>query len=167
MLSKGGEKRKLQHKLWQLGNHQHNVKVLLHQLFGDRSMYMTLLEIFLTIVHHVLSRPCHMLFTQNLIFQVVKEGEGDLIVAKRPEVSTPASNYVPCVMCLGFYLQGSLHTHFKRCLLRTPENASGASLQLQEGVFLLQPYLPCPDKLDNPIIYGMKDTTDKEGDLPS
>lgn len=57
---------------------------------------------------------------------VIKEGQGNLFVTYRPNSSASWEDYVPCDMCLGYYVKWDLWKHRKRCpLLPEGKTAQG------------------------------------------
>jgi len=49
--------------------------------------------------------------------QVIKEGQGPLVVTYRPHSGASWEDYVPCDMCLGYYDKWDSWKHRKRCTL--------------------------------------------------
>lgn len=94
---------------------------------------------------------------------MIKDGEGELVVVRRPTSRTAAHNYVPCTICLGFFHKDCMFLHIKACPLRDHGNAVKPTNSAQEGIMMLMPYLPKTDYVQRVIISGMKDTEGHEG----
>lgn len=94
---------------------------------------------------------------------MVRQGEGELVVARRPTTETSAECFVPCTSCLIFCHKDSLSMHLRKCLLRQ-ENQAKSTNSIQEGLLLLQTDIPESDTLDA-IIDGMKEIKENEGSI--
>lgn len=99
-----------------------------------------------------------------LFLQVIKNGEGVLVVARRPVNKVHAWKFIPCTLCLLFCHKDSMHMHVKHCPLRINSNISKQVDSYQDGMLLIETFIPSreDDGLDN-IIEGMKDTKKNEG----
>ena len=57
-------------------------------------------------------------------FQVIQQGHGVLIVARRPIPGTPAYKYAPCTYCYGFYPFKTLSLHAQTCIMNGSKSKS-------------------------------------------
>ncbi|XP_078312171.1 uncharacterized protein LOC111134313 isoform X1 [Crassostrea virginica] len=97
---------------------------------------------------------------------VLKKGEGILIVYRRPKEDISASDYLPCEFCLGFFHEKQLWLHAKSCELRN--NAlDSPNNYVRNGRIMLQPFMKCdreePDSKLNELIINMKETKRNPG----
>lgn len=98
--------------------------------------------------------------------QVIRQGSGTLVVARRPTEPVPAWQYVPCTLCLIFCQKDSLSHHIKQCPLKKEETKCIDSYQ--DGLMLLESYMPQGDALNckvNELIEGMRDTQQTAGNI--
>ena len=51
----------------------------------------------------------------------MKEGKGELVVKHRPSEESSWEDYVPCDLCLGYYVHWDIWKHRNRCVMK-PEN---------------------------------------------
>lgn len=143
VLAKGFERQNLLYKMRQLGNYQHNIKVTwLPKLSKTEWEYFKD-------------------WPQCFFFQVIQDGHGELVVARRPTTATPAWRYIPCTSCYAFCDYQHIHLHFKNCPIRKSDEKDSA----KNGLFLLQPYIPSTTKLDE-VIDGMREKSDHAGTEP-
>ena len=109
----------------------------------------------------LLFRKCFII-VYYLLFQVIAEGEGELIVMRRPAVKTSSTRYIPCTKCFAFFHVDTLSSHIKRCPLREKGEINETNSKT-EGLMMLTPYLPATSRLESDILLGMKETLENEG----
>ena len=102
-------------------------------------------------------------------FQVIQEGEGELVVARRPsgknQNTYAAENFLPCEYCLGFYMKDTLWLHINSCLLKPKEKQPSANY-VRDAKVMLTPFLPDVTEEDAQLesfFNGMKETTANPG----
>ena len=82
-------------------------------------------------------------------YKVLEEGEGQLIVAYRPQSHGDPSQYQPCVDCLAFYSRSEFYRH--KCPLNKQEGEESTCQEkntssrhrVKEGRLLLPPPKSC------------------------
>ena len=102
-------------------------------------------------------------------FQVIQEGEGELVVARRPsgknQNTYAAENFLPCEYCLAFYMKDTLWLHINSCLLKPKEKQPSANY-VRDAKVMLTPFLPDVTEEDAQLesfFNGMKETTANPG----
>ncbi|XP_064648758.1 uncharacterized protein LOC135500969 [Lineus longissimus] len=68
---------------------------------------------------------------------VIRNGKGTLVVAYRPQISTPYTDYVPCEYCLAFYVKSDLWKHVRRCNMATKKEPRKHSRVVESARMLL------------------------------
>ena len=99
--------------------------------------------------------------------QVIANGFGQLVVARRPDYPTAAYNYAPCSFCLTFCHKRTLCIHMKRCRLRKPKSKISKKC-FDDGLMMLEQYIPKADALEQrleAILEGMRETSVNEGKI--
>ncbi|XP_071828561.1 uncharacterized protein [Apostichopus japonicus] len=88
--------------------------------------------------------------------KVFKEGKGQLLVYKRPQMGLlDAEDFIPCPDCHGYFAKRSLWRHQKNCTSES-KNESKQTLGLRRAARVLLPTkADCSSKLQN-ILAGMK-----------
>lgn len=99
------------------------------------------------------------------VLQVLKNGEGTLIVYRRPKTNTCASEYIPCEYCMGFFHESHLWEHAKGCYFRKNEVESSKNY-VRNGRIMIMPFIIHKEgetnKLDD-VISRMKETKENPG----
>ena len=94
----------------------------------------------------------------------MKQGQGTLIVYRRPKESQKPWQYIPCEHCLMFIHDKGLSTHMKTCGFATENSCS--KNYLRNGLIMIQPFLTHRCQEDKTlerelkqIIHNMRETT--------
>lgn len=98
--------------------------------------------------------------------QVIREGEGELVVARRPTIWTGAWNYAPCTSCYIFCHQDSIPHHRRNCPLKKSGDKSKPVDSYNDGMLLIETYIPSVEGIHAKyleIIEGMRETTKNPG----
>ena len=63
----------------------------------------------------------------NHNYDVLRKGNGELIVERCPPHEVPFTEFLPCEFCLSYYYRKDLHRHIKTCKSRMKENVDSNS----------------------------------------
>ena len=96
--------------------------------------------------------------------QVIAEGEGELIVVRRPAERMPGYHFIPCTKCLGFFNVNSIGIHRKCCPLVKKNEIWEPRNSKREGLLLVTPSVPRIIDLDKIVLTGMKETRENCGE---
>ena len=90
-------------------------------------------------------------------YQVLQEGEGELVVVRRPSTPTAAHHFLPCNSCFGFYHTKYLPSH--DCI---GDNGKKESHSAKDGRLLISHVLQSDrDQEDLDIVLGGLSDTKK------
>lgn len=90
------------------------------------------------------------------ILQVLKKGEGEYVVVKRPIKPQPGYKYIPCSYCYGFFHKKTLTKHARKCYFNESHQNNSA---VASGLVLLGPSsIPADDAWLHTLLNGMKET---------
>lgn len=64
---------------------------------------------------------------QLSVCQVIRQGTGEIIPWRQPSEEVDARNYLPCPLCLGFFLRADLWKHQVSCRKKITSNPSKTS----------------------------------------
>jgi hypothetical protein len=95
---------------------------------------------------------------------VIQDGEGTLVVVRRPKRFCHAAEYLPCKNCFGFYKKDTLYKH--GCLWKTSDTEKGA---VKSGLMMISHLLP-RNEIDpelRKLMDGMRETAKNPGMLLS
>lgn len=90
---------------------------------------------------------------------MIRNGKGELVVARRPAKDYKAADFAPCIFCYGFYLADTLWQHGKTCLLK-PDTADTKNM-LRSSRALLSPHLKTGEQTSEQLeklFAGMSET---------
>ena len=100
--------------------------------------------------------------------QVIRQGSGEIIPCRQPSEEVDARNYLPCPLCLGFFLRSDLWKHQASCRKKLSSNPSKDSTSTTETMSdTTSDYTgkSVCDRGDNRTSRSMEDTlSDPQGD---
>lgn len=99
-----------------------------------------------------------------LLIKVLQAGSGELVVVRMPDSYKHAADFLPCHMCLGFYLRDTLYKHIKSCSCRPDSKRDGYGA-ISKGMTIISQLIPASniDPELSQLINGMRETTKNPG----
>lgn len=96
--------------------------------------------------------------------KVISEGEGHLVVVRRPKERRGAHEFLPCRICYGFFLRSTLSKHVSTCRLATETETPDGGCSVKGGLMLLSTFIPhnTDDKVDT-VLDGLRETVANRG----
>ncbi|XP_052261565.1 uncharacterized protein LOC127865682 [Dreissena polymorpha] len=102
--------------------------------------------------------------------QVIERGEGELVVARRPNSKQKekysSADYLPCEYCLGFYNKDTLWLHVNNCCLKPKNKQPSTKNFRRDAKAMLFPFMKDIDEDDallESFFDGMKETNANPG----